>query len=138
MIFAIIDTNVIVSALLAKNRSASIPFQVLSEALVGDVVPIVSEEIMTEYIEVLQRPRFKFDPRRIKILIDDLNKRAMFVQVPDLVTLVPDQDDACFYNALLTTSSLGSVLITGNRKHFPESASIFTPTEFYNKFIRKD
>lgn len=51
-IFAVIDTNVLVSALL---RWDSVPGAVLEQALVGSIVPILSDEIMGEYEEVLRR-----------------------------------------------------------------------------------
>lgn len=40
MIFAVIDTNVIVSALMAKDIQTSNPYKVVSFALTGVIVPI--------------------------------------------------------------------------------------------------
>ena len=50
--FAVIDTNVIVSALL--NR-ASTPGMVLEEALTGRIIPLLHDDILDEYSDVLRR-----------------------------------------------------------------------------------
>ena len=55
--FAVIDTNVIVSAMLKKD---SMPAQVLKEVLVGNINMLVNEEILDEYLEVLSRKKFVF------------------------------------------------------------------------------
>ena len=55
--FAVIDTNVIVSAMLKK---ASMPAPVLKEVLVGNIDMLVNEEILDEYLEVLSRKKFVF------------------------------------------------------------------------------
>ena len=41
--YAILDTNVLVSAMLKRG---SVPSQVLSEALSGDVIPVINDEIL--------------------------------------------------------------------------------------------
>ena len=51
-LYAVIDTTVLVSALL---RWDSVPGAVLEQALIGSIVPLLSDEIMVEYEEVLRR-----------------------------------------------------------------------------------
>ena len=53
-LYAVIDTNVVVSALL---RWDSAPGAVLEQALVGSIVPLLSDELMAEYEEVLWRKK---------------------------------------------------------------------------------
>ena len=56
-VYAVIDTNVIVSALLARNpQSATV--KVLEAFWQGKIVPLVNDEIIDEYDEVLRRPKF--------------------------------------------------------------------------------
>ena len=43
--YAILDTNVLVSALL---KTGSVPGQVLAEALKGDIIPVLNDEIIAE------------------------------------------------------------------------------------------
>ena len=48
---AVIDTNVLVSALLKWD---SVPGAVLEQSLVGSLIPVLSGPIPSEYIEVLR------------------------------------------------------------------------------------
>lgn len=59
MIYAVIDTNVIVSALLTRNAESS-TVKVIEALLCGKIVPLYNEEIIREYIDVLNRPKFRF------------------------------------------------------------------------------
>ena len=58
--YAVVDTNVLVSALLTKNDDAA-TVQVLRKIFAGDVIPLYSIETMAEYREVLARRKFRFD-----------------------------------------------------------------------------
>ena len=71
----VIDTNVLVSALL---RSTSVPGVMMQESLTGRVIPLLNEKIVEEYREVLSRPKFRFDREAVKIVIDGLIKRGMY------------------------------------------------------------
>ena len=51
--YAVLDTNVLVSALL---KTGSVPGQVTAEALYGNIIPILNDEIVAEYEDVLNRP----------------------------------------------------------------------------------
>ena len=53
--FAVIDTNVIVSAMLKRD---SYPAQVLKEVLIGNINLLINESILNEYLEVLSRKKF--------------------------------------------------------------------------------
>ena len=88
--YAILDTNVLVSALL---RSSSIPGQVAMEALIGDIVPVVNDEIIREYENVLHRPKFHFDPQTVDVFLEDLKLRAMYVAADMLQEDFTDQKD---------------------------------------------
>ena len=50
-LYAVIDTNVLVSALL---RWDSVPGAIMEHALVGNIIPVLSDEIIAEYNEVLR------------------------------------------------------------------------------------
>ena len=73
--YAVLDTNVLVSAMLKTN---SVPGQVTAEALNGDIIPILNDEIMAEYEDVLSRPKFRFDKKTVKIFLNELKKRAVY------------------------------------------------------------
>ncbi|MCI9645688.1 MAG: PIN domain-containing protein [Lachnospiraceae bacterium] len=53
--YAVIDTNVLVSAMLKWN---SIPGNVMEFVFRGVIIPLLNEGIMKEYENVLKRPKF--------------------------------------------------------------------------------
>lgn len=63
----VIDTNIIVSALLSADSNA---FKVLSDALDGKYTVLISEEIFQEYQDVLHREKFGFDEEIISFLLE--------------------------------------------------------------------
>ena len=74
----VLDTNVVVSGLL---KSQGNPARVLTLALAGGMQICHDKLILAEYAEVLARPRFKFDPKRVrevlaKLEVDGLADRA--------------------------------------------------------------
>ena len=79
--YAVIDTNVLVSAML---KLQSVPGRLAEAALLGGLTPLLCDEMIKEYREVLARPKFKFDQKAVEILIDGIIDRALFVKVPDL------------------------------------------------------
>lgn len=125
--FAVIDTNVVVSALL--NHSST-PGKVLEEALVGRIIPLLHDEILDEYDDVLRRPKFKFDPHEIEIAIAGLIRRGIFVDAAPLTDYLPDPGDAIFYQVVMgARDAEDAFLVTGNLKHFPQKSFVVTPRE---------
>ena len=59
MKYAVIDTNVLVSAMITHNE-ASPTVKVVEAIGQGELVPLYNEEIITEYNEVLSRAKFGF------------------------------------------------------------------------------
>ncbi len=55
--YAVIDTNVLVSAMIKWN---SVPGNIMELTFDGSIVPILNEQIVKEYREVLTRPKFHF------------------------------------------------------------------------------
>ena len=58
-IYAVIDTNVIVSALLSRNHDSA-TVKVLDYLYDRVIVPVYNNEIIEEYEAVLRRPKFNF------------------------------------------------------------------------------
>lgn len=88
--------------------------------------------ILSEYREVLNRPKFKFDKDKIEILLDFLEKNARFISSRPLCNSLPDPDDEPFREVAITANA--QALITGNKVHFPESLlkgiMVVSPSEF--------
>ena len=59
MIFAVIDTNVIVAAMMSKH-SDSATVKVINAVRDGRLRPVLSPDIVAEYGEVLSRSKFQF------------------------------------------------------------------------------
>ena len=133
MVFAVIDTNVIVSALLAQNRNDSAPFSILNAVYRGVIIPIVSNAILEEYKEVLNREKFGFDKKKIERFLDQFKAQALIINPPQTNKTLPDKKDVCFYEAALVYLELGGILITGNIKHFPDCPFVITPAQIKEK-----
>lgn len=90
----VLDTNVVVSGLL---QSLGNPAQVLLLALAGAVQVCHDERILAEYAEVLARPHFKFDPKRVREVLTKLETDGLPVDASDQSDLkLPDPDDEPF------------------------------------------
>ncbi len=125
--YAVIDTNVIVSSLL---KDTSVPGVVVSKALTGPIVPLVNEEILEEYREVLFRNKFDLDEDVINTVINALRNRAVFLDRTETDEVFADEDDVVFYEIVMTArTAVPAVLVTGNKKHYPQKTFIVTPRE---------
>ena len=125
--FAVIDTNVIVSAMLKND---SFPALVLKEVLLGNINLLMNEEILNEYLEVLSRKKFHFPVDTVISLIDEIKKQAIYVDATPLEEYFPDPDDAVFYEIVMEArKDVDAYLVTGNLKHFPEKPFVVTPKE---------
>ncbi len=125
--YAVIDTNVLVSAMLRYN---SVPGYILEHTFVGDIIPLLNMEILKEYRAVLSRPKFHFEKDKIDTIIDGLLKRGIFVDAETLDIKLPDPKDAVFYEIVMEQRKTNDAfLITGNIKHFPIKPYIVTPRE---------
>ena len=71
--YAVIDTNVVVSALF---KSDSVPGKIVNHALNGKIIPLLHEKIFTEYNNVVTRPKFKFSLERIQRALDGMKERG--------------------------------------------------------------
>ena len=76
MIRVVLDTNVIVSALLVPNGTQA---SVLLLALRGNVSLVVSSAILSGYESVLRRSRFKLAPSRVDAALDAIRAVAELV-----------------------------------------------------------
>ena len=125
--FAVLDTNVLVSALLGKK---SIPAKVLDEAVSGSITPLFAANILAEYEEVLHRRKFPFKEQDIRALIEAIRIRGICVKSGPMDVKLPDMEDAVFYAVVMEKRRDGDAyLVTGNQKHFPQEPFIVTPRE---------
>lgn len=124
---AVIDTNVIVSALLNHDRESN-PSIVLNNILSGKILPLFNDEILSEYRDVLSRDKFPFRDSDIEDTLCLFQKKGIRVDstIPVLEDF-PDLDDVVFYEVAMITE--GAYLVTGNIKHFPINTIVVTPAQ---------
>lgn len=125
--YAVIDTNVVVSAML---KADSMPALVLKEVLVGNICLLLNQEILDEYLEVLSRKKFHFSVETVINLVQEIKKRAIFIDTMPTDESLPDPDDVVFYEIVMEArKETDAYLVTGNIKHFPEKPYVVTPKE---------
>lgn len=135
--YAVLDTNVLVSAML---KYKSVPWQISNEALFGDIVPLLCDEIIAEYREVLARDKFKFNQEAVGILIDGIIERGIFIDALPVEEIIPDPKDVVFYEVAMEGQERfdNSYLVTGNIKHFPVKTFVVTPKEMLDIMHREN
>ncbi len=125
--FAVLDTNVLVSALLNKS---SVPAMILDEAADGRIAPLYDDDILAEYEDVLHRKKFPFAERDIRAVIEAIKSRGIHVEAGAVDVTLPDMDDVIFYAVVMEKrKETDAYLVTGNLKHFPKEPFIVTPRE---------
>ena len=126
MIFAVIDTNVLVSARITKN-SSSATVKVLDNMFNGIIIPIFNDEIIAEYTDVLHRPKFRMRDEDINLIINYIKKYGIHYDRIPFDGTMPDEKDRPFYEVSLSVED--SFLVTGNLKHFPVTPKVVTPSQ---------
>lgn len=135
----ILDTNIIVSALISN----SIPTKILYDlVLTQKVKTCLTEEIFTEYIEVLNREKFtKYTNFKSKadIVLNKLREISTYYETKRKIEILSDTSDNKFLE--LAAVSSADYLITGNILDFQitefEYTRIQTPREYWNLFEQK-
>jgi putative PIN family toxin of toxin-antitoxin system len=134
MIKVVLDTNVLISALL---KEGSAPATIVSLLRRGQFLLCLSKDILEEYKEVLNRKRFsevkKRKEKAIAELFARIEKDAIWVSLREPTDVpVKDPDDVKF--VLTALDARADYLVTGNSKHFPlkrfRNTRVVTPGEF--------
>ena len=135
----ILDTNIIVSALI-KN---SIPTKILYElVLTQKVKTCLSDQILAEYVEVMNREKFtKYTNFKTKsdIVLNKLREISEFYKTDRKIKILSDTSDNKFLE--LAAVSSADYLVTGNTLDFLitefEYTKILTPREYWDYFDTK-
>lgn len=125
-LYAVIDTNVVVSAMISKNPASS-PLAVLAHVFSGAITPVFNEEIISEYRDVLSRGKFHLNPLDVEEALRVIIDYGLTLDRTKSDEVFPDPKDIVFYEVAL--SKEGSYLVTGNTKHFPKTPIVVTPAE---------
>jgi len=120
----VIDTNILVSSLLSPYGA---PGRIVDMMLTGNLTVCYDSRILSEYSEVLERPKFGFNKRDVKLLIDFIASSGISVIPAPLSVELLDEDDRAF---LEVAKHCDAFLITGNKKHYPDEEKTVTVTQF--------
>lgn len=132
----VLDTNVLVSALIAKGY----PSKIINELIFEKKVTLcLSQEVWKEYIDVLNRDRFSKYPafkENVNIVLVKIEELASKYQ-PDLkYNVIEDESDNKFLE--LAVFSESEYLITGNTRDFTFSefhgVKIVNPKEYWERY----
>ena len=131
----VLDTNILVSGLLTPFGSSA---EIVRMVFSGELLLYIDARILSEYQDVLHRPKFKFNKDQIGILIDFIKQYGQFISSSPLTNRLPDPDDEPFLEVAIAGRVIS--LVTGNTAHYPsplrEGIDIFSPFEFI-EFYRK-
>ncbi|HBJ97302.1 MAG TPA: putative toxin-antitoxin system toxin component, PIN family [Lentisphaeria bacterium] len=129
MFYAVIDTNVLVSALLNINSNPGI---VLCSVFNGQTTPLINTDILAEYREVLARKKFHFPKETVDIILKRLENSSLKTEeIPAEFPEVSDPKDRCFFAVTMAARQTEeALLITGNIRHFPQQPFVVTPAQF--------
>lgn len=112
--FWVIDTNVFVSAAITPGGICD---QVLQCAVAGLFVPVWDNQILSEYREVLARPKFRLSKTAVRALLDALPSSGFRCGISLKEVCLPDPDDLPFVAVALAAPD--KTIITGNPRHYP-------------------
>jgi len=133
----ILDTNIVVSALIQKSYPYYIVFEYV---LHGKVQLCLSEALLREYCDVLSRPKFSrisnFE-QNAGIVLNRFTKSALFYHPQIRLDILKDKSD----NKLLELADVShaNFLITGNSTDFTitqyNHTQILSPRSFWEMVI---
>jgi uncharacterized protein len=131
----VLDTNVLVAGLLSPFGPCA---QIVRMVSSGALTLCLDARILSEYDDVLGRPKFRFRPDQIAALLDHVEHSGVIVAPSPLSDPLPDPSDQPFLE--VAVGAQAACLVTGNRVHFPSKRcpgmKVLSPTEFLT-FFRK-
>ena len=134
MIRVVLDTNILISALLSPQGP---PAQVFLLVLLDpDTQLCVSGDIFAEYEEVIRRPRLNRSEGEVAAALRAIRETSFWVKPTEKVYACSDPDDDIFLEC--AQAAAAHFLVTGNARDFPAawfSTRIVTAREFLDAVI---
>jgi putative PIN family toxin of toxin-antitoxin system len=132
----IVDTNVLVSALIQR----SYPYHILYDLVLEDKIRLcVSQPLLAEYYEVLKRPKFEPFPDfgvKAKAVLAGIEIKAVWYDPHIKLDLISDRDDNKILE--LADESFADFIITGNTTDFTfpyyKQTRIVTPRNYWEQY----
>ena len=126
--YAVIDTNVLISALLTKQTDSA-TVRVLEAVFDGTIVPLYHSDVLAKYDEVLHRSKFRFREETIDLVINAVKQYGVEVFSQPTGEILVDIEDLIFYEIAMEKREDNAYLVTGNQKHYPIKDFIVTSAE---------
>lgn len=115
----VLDTNVLVSALLNSNGS---PANTLSLIINDKLKLLYDNRILFEYRTVLLRPKFNFKKEWVSALLDYFESTGEFINAEPNPLHFVDEAGKKFFEVAKTGNA--KYLVTDNIKHYPEDTIV--------------
>jgi uncharacterized protein len=132
----VLDTNVLVSGLLSPGGPPGRTVDLVSAAR---VTVIFDDRILSEYRDVLARPRLRIEPAEAAAVLDLIVQEGLYVPAAPLDVELLDPDDLPFLEVAVAAAA--DALVTGNERHFrpvlgTHDVSIRSPAAFLVAYRR--
>ena len=115
MIRVVLDTNVVVSAVLTRGGAEA---HVIDLTAARKIQIYATAHILTEYQEVLRRSKFRrISPKAIGDALELIRRIAILVDPKEKLAVSSDEDDNRFLAC--ADAADADYLVTGNKRHFP-------------------
>jgi len=132
----VLDTNVLVAGLLSPFGSCGDIVRMVSS---GSLTLCVDARVLSEYYEVLERPKFRFDPDKVAAILAYIERSSWVVSSTPLSASLPDPDDEAFLE--IAVSGGAEYLVTGNAAHFPSQlchgVTVISPADFLKRCVKQ-
>ena len=110
MLRVVLDTNVLVSAIISNGR----PRQLVKKGISNQFSIVTSESILQELAKVIHRPKFKTSEEEIRRITLALRRTAEFVDVQSKLVVVADdpKDDMIINTAI---DGCADLIVSGDK-----------------------
>jgi putative PIN family toxin of toxin-antitoxin system len=119
VIRAVVDTNVLVSAMISSAWNEALLVMAINQGL---LTPCFSDEILKEYSGVLVRTRFEFPPDEVDALLNLFRRRGDLLDPAPIPPISPDPADDKFVACAVAANA--DFLVAGNKRHFRQVESL--------------
>lgn len=131
----VLDTNVFVAGLLSPFGPCADIVRMVSS---GNLTLCLDARVLSEYREVLRRPKFRFDQEKVAAILDYIEHHCSVVASVPLAASLPDPDDEPFLEVALSGGA--GYLVTGNVSHFPsklcQGVKVIAPADFLKRGVK--
>ena len=120
---AVIDTNVLVSALIARDDTSA-PARLMQQWVAGGFKPVFSMALLREWQAVIARPRLRrlhgLGAQQERDLLVELIQTAMQVEPVETAMRAPDPNDQLLWDLMAADDRL--LLVTGDHALLADTA----------------